>query len=142
MGVVAFLLFGVIGYDALGVYMWTEPVPRTVCCQTPGDYGLVYEEVSLDSCDDTTLAGWYLPSQNGAAVIMLHGYGGTRLQVLPQAAMLGNAGYGVLLYPKELWNIPDVGHGDDARAHTQEYAQRLVSFFDQAPPLTSADSGR
>lgn len=291
VAVVALILFGIIGYDAMGVYMRTEPVLRPVSCKTPADHDLAYEEVSLDSCDDTTLAGWYIPPQNGAAVIMLHGYGGTRMQLLSQAAMLGDAGYGVLLYdmrghgesspvmrsfgwgdvgdvynawdwlaartevdegrislygfsvggqvalraaafstkiaavvadgpslatgkdiprltslserltglgnhivfqgiawrtgqrqplsvvevigdiaprpllliatggeegieqrlvqnyfaeagePKELWSIPDVGHGGGARAHAREYARRLVNFYDQAPALSAADSG-
>ena len=44
-----------------------------------------------------SLAGWYVPSANGAAVVLLHGAGSTRSDVLPQAAVLARAGFGVLL---------------------------------------------
>ncbi len=69
-----------------------------VCCATPTDFGFGYESVQLTSTDGIMLSGWYLPSQNGAAVIMLHGYNGHRAMLLPQAAALTDAGYGVLLY--------------------------------------------
>ena len=44
------------------------------------------------------LKGWYLPSRNGAAIILLHGYGGNRLEMLTRAELLASHGYGVLLY--------------------------------------------
>ena len=69
-----------------------------VCCATPSDFGFDFETVQIRSADGISLSGWYLPSQNGAAVILLHGYGGHRAMMLPQAAALAEAGYGVLLY--------------------------------------------
>ena len=45
-----------------------------------------------------TLSGWYVPSRNGAVVILLHGYGNNRAQMWPRAEPLARAGYGVLLY--------------------------------------------
>ena len=61
----------------------------------------------MTSPDGVTIAGWYIPSQNGAAVILLHGYDATRLSVLPQALMLARAGYGTLL-------IDMRGHGESS----------------------------
>jgi uncharacterized protein len=52
--------------------------------------------VSLTSEDGLTLAGWYAPPENGAAVILLHGAGGSREAVRPYAEMLVRHGYGVL----------------------------------------------
>jgi pimeloyl-ACP methyl ester carboxylesterase len=101
------LLFAGAGYLGYTVYAWTTPVSQEICCSTPEAYGLPYETVRIDSCDDSVLAGWYLPAQNGAAVILLHGYGGTRADVLPQAAALAEAGYGVLLYDLR-------GHGESS----------------------------
>ena len=43
------------------------------------------------------LAGWYVPSSNGAAVVLRHGSGSTRTDVLDQAAAIARGGYGVLL---------------------------------------------
>jgi pimeloyl-ACP methyl ester carboxylesterase len=46
--------------------------------------------------DDVRLRGWYVPSHNGAAVIAMHGTGGSRLGVAEHASMLARHGYGVL----------------------------------------------
>lgn len=55
------------------------------------------EVVDLVTSDGVTLKAWYLPSENGAAIIALHGSGGNRLSVLPHAEMLSKHGYGVLM---------------------------------------------
>lgn len=78
--------------------MMTRPTQHVVCCQSPADFGADYESVSLTAPDGVRLAGWYIPSQNGAAVILLHGYGGDRLGTLEYARMLSARGYGALLY--------------------------------------------
>jgi pimeloyl-ACP methyl ester carboxylesterase len=44
------------------------------------------------------LAGWYRPSRNGAAVLLVHGGGGDRTGPVRHARMLARHGYGVLLY--------------------------------------------
>jgi fermentation-respiration switch protein FrsA (DUF1100 family) len=59
----------------------------------PADLGRPYEEVTLRTSDGLELAAWYVPSQNGAAVISYP----TRQGKLPQARMLVRHGYGVLL---------------------------------------------
>ena len=59
----------------------------------PGDLGRPYQEVSVRTSDGIDLAGWYVPSRNGAAVISYP----TRTGKLPQARMLARHGYGVLL---------------------------------------------
>jgi len=62
----------------------------------PADLGLTYENVTIPTADGVTLAGWYFPSQNGAAIIALHGYNGNRSQVIYHAQALIQHGYGVL----------------------------------------------
>jgi pimeloyl-ACP methyl ester carboxylesterase len=54
--------------------------------------------VTLSSTDGVTLAGWYIPSKNAAAVILLHGYSANRLDMLNHAELLARHGYGVLMY--------------------------------------------
>jgi pimeloyl-ACP methyl ester carboxylesterase len=51
-----------------------------------------YEEVMLRTADGVSLYAWYIPSQNGAAVITF-----PRETTLPHAAMLARHGYRVLL---------------------------------------------
>lgn len=58
--------------------------------------GAAYEDVKLETSDGLELEGWYVPSRNGAAVIVFPGRTGTR----KQARMLADHGYGVLLYDR------------------------------------------
>jgi hypothetical protein len=57
------------------------------------DLGRPYERVTLRTWDGLSLAAWYVPSRNGAAVIAFPG----RSQPAPHARMLVRHGYGVLL---------------------------------------------
>jgi len=54
--------------------------------------------VSFHTGDGLLLSGWYVPSRNGAAIVIVHGGGGDRDGARAHAAMLARAGYGVLLY--------------------------------------------
>jgi uncharacterized protein len=65
--------------------------------ETPADYGLTVQEVSFKASDGVDLAGWYIPSNNKAAVVLRHGSGSTGSDVLAQAAVLAKHGYGVLV---------------------------------------------
>ncbi|HYO40914.1 MAG TPA: CocE/NonD family hydrolase [Nocardioidaceae bacterium] len=57
-----------------------------------------YEEVTFPSSDGLRLAGWYRPSRNGAAIVVVSGAGGDRRGSVEHARMLAKHGYGVLLY--------------------------------------------
>lgn len=97
----AFVSFIVLGYLAQAVPWvvgFTTPARSNLCCQTPSDYGHPYEEVRFTGGDGMTLRGWWIPSKNGAAIILLHGYGSNRTQMLSRADILAGEGYGVLLY--------------------------------------------
>ncbi|HET9444583.1 MAG TPA: alpha/beta fold hydrolase [Acidimicrobiales bacterium] len=76
----------------------TNVSPVDVGARTPGDVGLAYEDVTFPAGDGVALSGWYVPSRNGAAAVLLHGAGSTRSNVLDHAAVLARHGYGVLLY--------------------------------------------
>jgi pimeloyl-ACP methyl ester carboxylesterase len=58
---------------------------------------MAYEDVKIDHIGWRALAGWYLPSRNGAGIIALHGFSGNRTHVLPQAKILQQAGMGFTL---------------------------------------------
>ncbi len=105
------------GCEIMYVESMTVPLPSTPCCLTPADLGLSYENVTISSVDNVQLSGWYIPSQNRAAVILLHGYGSNRAMMLPTAQALARHGYGVLLY--------------DLRAHGQSSgAWRTMGWLD------------
>jgi dienelactone hydrolase len=62
----------------------------------PARLGAPHEHVRLETSDGLELRGWYVPSRNGAAVIVFPGRTGTQRQ----ARMLVRHGYGVLLYDR------------------------------------------
>lgn len=57
-----------------------------------------YLDVSLPTKDNLTLHGWYIPSTNRAAVILVHAFNGNRTGTIYHAALLAKHGYGVLFY--------------------------------------------
>jgi uncharacterized protein len=58
--------------------------------------GAAYESVELHTSDGLDLAGWYVPSRNGAAVIVYPG----RDSAQQHARYLARRGYGVLLFDR------------------------------------------
>jgi hypothetical protein len=73
------------------------------------DLGKPYEDASFETQDGLTIRGWYVPSSNGAALIVLHGSGGARIRPVDHARILVDHGYGVLL-------IDVRGHGESEGA--------------------------
>lgn len=102
--------------------------------RTPADLGMTYREVRLDSSDGVRLAAWYVPSRNGAALVLMHGAGSTRASVLRQAAVLAGHGYGVLLLDAR-------GHGDsegrgmDFGWYGEQDAEGAVDFLLRQPEV-------
>jgi predicted acyl esterase len=80
----------------IGAAVWVTQAPREHV--RPGDLTLPHEEVELHTRDGVRLAAWYVPSRNGAAVVVVHGGGGTRKGAVRHTTMLARHGYGVLLY--------------------------------------------
>ncbi|MDV3297256.1 MAG: alpha/beta fold hydrolase [Brachybacterium paraconglomeratum] len=106
----------------------TRVPPTAVGSATPSGVGLDYEDVDFVTPDGVTLSGWYVPSRNGAAVVLLHGAGSTRSAVLPHAAVLAKRGLGVLLFDAR-------GHGRsrgvamDAGWYGDDDVRGAVSFL-------------
>jgi pimeloyl-ACP methyl ester carboxylesterase len=76
----------------------TNVPPGPLGSAVPADHGLRSSDVTFRTADGVVLSGWYVPSRNGAAVVVAHGSGSTRSAVLGHAAVLARHGYGVLLY--------------------------------------------
>jgi uncharacterized protein len=85
--------------------LWFVLLPLTVAVNAtsrpPGPSGpptpAGYQDVAFRTADGVRLSAWYVPSRNGAAVVLLPGAGSTRAAVLGQAAVLARHGYGALL---------------------------------------------
>ncbi len=73
------------------------PKTRMRPAQTPRNFGMPYDTVTVTTSDGLKLVGWWVPSRNGAAIIAQHGYKASRGEMLNEAAMLYRRGFGVLL---------------------------------------------
>ena len=130
------LVVGVLVVFAVSPAVVATNVPRPRLGATPDAFGLEYANVSLRTPDDVTLAGWYVPSANRAAVLLLHGAGSTRSDVLPQAAVLARHGFGLLM-------IDARGHGDsggramDFGWHGDSDIAGAVTYLSSRPDVAS-----
>ncbi|OWY63012.1 hypothetical protein B7486_55375, partial [cyanobacterium TDX16] len=136
------ILFAPVGLVLL-LALWSVVVPAVAATnvgpipaddRTPADVGLDFEEIVLRTDDGTLLAAWHVPTQDGAAVVLLHGAGSTRSDVLDQAEVLADAGYGLV--------IPDAaGHGDsegqamDLGWLGDQEVEAAVSFLVEEPAV-------
>jgi fermentation-respiration switch protein FrsA (DUF1100 family) len=91
---------GLAALTVVGAYLLVVPVAMAILAThrpradvAPVDLGRQYEQVVVRTSDGLRLAGSYVPSRNGAAVISYP----TREGKLAQARMLARHGYGVLL---------------------------------------------
>ncbi|MBI5928980.1 MAG: alpha/beta hydrolase [Chloroflexi bacterium] len=97
------IFFYVLLPIGLGVSVaWT---PRKTCCDARPDVGKPYEDVEFSTRDGVKLAGWYVPPENGAVIIVLHGSHGDRTKVVEHVRMLVKYGYGALMFDlsKDNW---------------------------------------
>ena len=104
-GVVIALIGTAVVVSVVSPAVAVTNVPPSAITATPADLDLGYDSITLTTSDGVELAAWYLPGSNGAGVVVRHGAGSTRSDVLDRAAVLADAGYGVLL-------VDARGHGD------------------------------
>ena len=89
-GLLTVLVVASVTMGVVATHKWREPV---------GDPpSAAYEDVRFEASDGLELAGWYHPSRNGAAVLVVHGGSSDRKGSLNHAKMLAHHGYGVLVY--------------------------------------------
>ena len=95
--VVGFAALAVIANDQATALVHHPLEKRDPIDESPHDYGMNFESLTLMAEDGLHLAAWYVPSRNGAAIIVQHGYKSDREEMLDEAAMLAKHGYGVIL---------------------------------------------
>jgi pimeloyl-ACP methyl ester carboxylesterase len=99
VGLLGGMTLACIILQAVYIVVMTRPAPSTIGKNPQNTDELPYQSVSLfNEEDNITLAGWYTPSKNQAAIILLHGYGSNRLEMRSRAEVLERHGYGVLSY--------------------------------------------
>jgi uncharacterized protein len=90
--VVPWLLAVLVGVYSLSIALAAAYPPHPSAGAPP--VGAV--EADMTAADGTPLSGWYLPSANGAAIVLRHGAGSTAADTAAHARVLHEAGYGVL----------------------------------------------
>ena len=106
VGLVGGIIIAFIVVEMIFILAITQPVPSVIASPPHNSLGKEYQSVTLISeLEGISLSGWFIPPENGAAIILLHGYGSNRLEMIPRADILARHGYGVLLYDLR-------GHGE------------------------------
>jgi fermentation-respiration switch protein FrsA (DUF1100 family) len=98
-------LFGVAVTVLVGVVLtlgalWLQVVALTtpVRFRTTGEPAdLACEDITLTTADGLEIAAWYVPGRQPKAIVLVHGINANRAYLLPQARMLSQVGYHLLL---------------------------------------------
>ncbi len=99
--------------SAIFAWNFTGPARRPLGT-APEKFLSSFESVHFTAKDGVSLAGWFVPCTGAKqAVVLLHGFGSTRTQMLARAKFLHDQGYAAFLY--------------DARGHGESGGE-LVSF--------------
>ena len=141
---VAFLVIGILLFIILSIsvyfsYSLLYPMNHQIK-ETPGDYGMKYEDISFKTEDDVLLKGWYIPSETENLIIMVHpGYFSrvgfdpknqglariTNIEVkfLPTVKQLQNSGYSIIFF--DLRN-----HGESGKSKSGKVYVGLDEYKD------------
>jgi dipeptidyl aminopeptidase/acylaminoacyl peptidase len=101
---------------------------------TPADLQRPYESLTLTTQDGLKIAAWYMPGQRSEAIILVHGINANRSAVLPEASILAEAGYPLLM-------IDLRGHGE-SEGHEVTYGYKeaydilaAADYLDNRPEI-------
>jgi pimeloyl-ACP methyl ester carboxylesterase len=97
----AFLGAGLLLYLGLvlrNVYRSLNPMRTPVLSNPLNQIGVKYQDVVFPSQDGWPLSGWFIPPTGGPTIILTHGMGGNRLDLMPTAALMIENGFGILMY--------------------------------------------
>ena len=93
-----------IAYFGLGIVLYfMQPSltfsPTREVPYSPGDIGLEYEKVQLQTSDGLILSGWYVPSKKAHHTVLLcHGNGGNIAYTLDSVNIFNETGFNCLIF--------------------------------------------
>jgi dipeptidyl aminopeptidase/acylaminoacyl peptidase len=129
--IVYFVVTAALVYRTASNY--TQP-PRSAPAVTPEAYGQTYRDVRLETEDGVRLAAWHLPGTGDASLIMVHGLGGNRGDVLPLARAFARRGYGLLLLDLRAHGASG-GHTSTLGLHEVRDVNAAVLYLQAQPGL-------
>jgi uncharacterized protein len=100
LALIAMFIVGAAYYGAGKIITRTSSNEnRTIRGNPETALGLAYEDVSFKAEDRETLRGWFVPAASArVGVVTVHSLGSNRLEFLPDAKMLHDSGYAVLMF--------------------------------------------
>ncbi len=96
VGIVLWSLVMVAGLTQIGLNDYLRPA-RTVATRTPADLGMQFRDAPLITEDGLHLAAWFIPGTRRETLILQHGLGANRGDMLAIAADLHARGYSLML---------------------------------------------
>jgi len=126
LSVMAVAVAGFVAVSAFFAWQLTKP-PRRVAGDPPPALASETESVNFVARDGLKLSGWFVRNKSATnAVVLLHGNGSSRRQMLARAELFRDAGYAVLLY--------------DARGHGLSGGDKVsAGWFETADLLGALD---
>lgn len=118
---ISFVLFGILTGTLIFTSRWTKSILHPHTATPTGDLlkaeAIPFAEVTLTTQDGLELAAWYTPPQNGAVILIAHGYNDNRPESM--YAMFVENGYGALA-----WDFRAHG-GSEGDTSTLGYYERM-----------------
>ena len=96
--------------------------------------GIPHEEIRIATDDGRKLSAWYVPSRNGAAVLVSHGSGGSRGRLPRHVRMLARHGYGVLALDNP-GNGESDGHSNGLGDNAQPALDAGLDYLERRPDV-------
>jgi pimeloyl-ACP methyl ester carboxylesterase len=116
----------------LALAMFTSHSPRNPVSEA--SLSIPHREVRVPTADGRELAAWYVPSRNGAAVVLIHGSSGNRARVADRAELLARHGYGVLAL--DLFGAGESeGHSSGLGDNSQPAVDAAVDYLAVQPDV-------
>ena len=139
------VLVAVIGYGVASWFFSDKLIAQQFTALGPVDfreYSLPDPENATIRGEGVTLAAWYFdnPRDAGCAVVMLHGFGGSKAEILAATPIFWQRGCDLLLYDAR-------GHGDSDRAllsfgvHEREDLLRVIEWLTAKTDLPRSKVG-
>jgi uncharacterized protein len=134
--VAACLAGGIAGHSFVTEYRSFDPPRMTVESATARQALSELREITLPS-DERVLAGWYVPGTTRAAVVMIHGFGGSRQELLPEMQLLSKRGLSVLAF-----DLPGHGQSDGSIECDEPERKAIRSALDFLSHQKEVDPSR
>jgi len=104
VALIAYIAFRNYSSERLNFVRW----PLGELVQRPEKAGIAgLREVSFRRADGTRLGGWFVPSRNRAAVVLLHGTNADRSSLVWETRVLASAGFGVLAFDSPGYGVSE-----------------------------------